>query len=83
MNTREISCFAFGLGLGVAASMLFAPREGRQTRCRIQDKVKEGQRKLQDRKEAAYNAISRQKDGVSAALGAAKSAYREATGGLH
>jgi gas vesicle protein len=81
MNTKEVSCFVSGLSLGVAMSVFFAPRAGRDTRSRIHDKFSESRQKLREKKEAAYEALNRQKGGVSAALDAAKSAYQEATGG--
>jgi gas vesicle protein len=40
---REARCFFFGLGVGVAAGVLMAPRTGARTRERIAAKAREGQ----------------------------------------
>ena len=40
---REIKCFIFGLGVGVAAGVLMAPRSGEKTRELIAEKAQEGQ----------------------------------------
>jgi len=40
---RETKCFFFGLGVGVAAGVLMAPRAGAKTREQIVEKAREGQ----------------------------------------
>ncbi len=40
---NETKCFFYGLGLGVAAGVLFAPRSGVKTRELIADSAREGQ----------------------------------------
>jgi len=39
----ETKCFIYGLGLGVAAGVLLAPRSGVKTRALIGEKAREGQ----------------------------------------
>jgi len=39
----ELRCFFFGLGVGVAAGVLMAPRSGVKTRRRLAETVREGQ----------------------------------------
>jgi gas vesicle protein len=41
-NTSETTCFVLGLGIGVAAAFLFAPKSGAETRELIQSKAQEG-----------------------------------------
>lgn len=42
----ETRCFLYGLGLGVAAGVLMAPRSGIKTRELIADTAREGQERL-------------------------------------
>jgi gas vesicle protein len=39
----QTSCFFYGLGMGVAAGVLLAPRSGEKTRQKIAETVQEGQ----------------------------------------
>jgi len=41
-NNNEMTCFCIGLGLGVAAGFLFAPKSGVETRQYLQNKTAEG-----------------------------------------
>jgi len=40
---QETKCFFYGLGFGVAAAILMAPRSGVKTRRRLAEAVREGQ----------------------------------------
>jgi gas vesicle protein len=86
---REVGCFFFGMGVGVGAALLLAPKSGRETRELLKDKADEGKEYLKRRgselREDASDlinrgkgAIDRQKDSVSDAVDAGKQAYREA-----
>jgi gas vesicle protein len=88
---RRFSYFFLGLGLGVAAGLLLAPKSGEETRHLIRDKAVEGKDYLRRRSdelresasdyvERGRSAISRQKDQLSAAVEAGKQAYRESVG---
>ncbi len=90
-DDRRLSYFFLGLGLGVAAGMLFAPKSGEETRDFLRQKADEGtdfiKRRSEDLRETASDyvdkgrsAVSRQRDNISAAMDAGKAAYREATG---
>ena len=89
---NKFSYFFLGLGLGVAAGLLFAPKTGEETRDLIRSKADEGKEYLKQRttelKETASEAIergrstvTRQRDNLTAAVEAGKQAYREAVGG--
>jgi gas vesicle protein len=80
MSTRDCSSFFAGLGAGIGIALVFAPKSGAQVRCGIQEKLDQGRQKLQQTKTAAYQAVEREKEGISAAVGAGRQAYREATG---
>ena len=89
---NKFSYFFLGLGLGVAAGLLFAPKTGEETRELIRSKADEGKEYLKQRttelKETASEAIergrstvTRQRDNLTAAVEAGKQAYREAVTG--
>ena len=89
---NKFSYFFLGLGLGVAAGLLFAPKSGDETRRLIGSKADEGREYLKQRttdlKDTANEAIdrgrtvvSRQRDNLTAAVEAGKQAYREAVTG--
>jgi gas vesicle protein len=89
----RFSYFAFGLGLGLAIGVLFAPRSGEETREYIRTRADEGKEFLKKRSEELRDtatevvekgktAVSRQKENLAAAVEAGRQAYRDAvTGG--
>jgi gas vesicle protein len=88
-DDNKFSYFFLGLGLGVAVGLLFAPKTGEETRDLLLTKADEGKEFLKRRSselrdtaadvvEKGKNAVSRQKDQLSAAVEAGKQAYREA-----
>ncbi len=88
MDDRRLSYFFLGLGIGVAAGVLFAPKTGDETRALLRSRAEDSgdylKRRSEELKEAATDAvergrsaISRQRDQWSAAVDAGKSAYRE------
>ena len=88
-DDNRLSYFFLGLGLGVAAGVLFAPKSGAETRDLIRSKAEEGteyvKRRGTELKETAAEAIERgkstvlkQKENLTAAVEAGKQAYREA-----
>lgn len=89
---KRLSYFFLGLGLGVAAGMLLAPKSGEETREFLKQKADEGadylKRRGDDLRESANEyvdrgrtVLSRQRDNISQAVDAGKAAYREAVGG--
>ena len=87
-DDKKFSYFFLGLGLGVAAGLLFAPKSGAETRELLLDKADEGKefvkRRSTELRESATDlvdkskqAIARQKEQLAAAMEAGKSAYRE------
>jgi gas vesicle protein len=89
---RRLSYFFLGLGVGVAVGLLFAPKSGEETRDFLRQKADEGtgfvKRRSDDLRETASDyvekgrtALSRQRDNISAAVDAGKTAYREAVSG--
>lgn len=92
MEENKATYFLLGLGLGVAAGMLLAPKSGEDTRNLIRSKAGEGKDYLKRRSEElaesasgvvdrGKSVVTRQKDQISAAMEAGKQAYREATSG--
>lgn len=91
-DDSRLSYFFLGLGLGVAAGILFAPKAGTETRELIKNKAGEGaefvKRHGSDLKSSAGDLIDRgksvvssQKDQLNQAVEAGKQAYREAVSG--
>ena len=91
-DDSKFSYFFLGLGIGVAAGILFAPKSGPETRELLRSKADEGKEYLKrrsgDLKESANdlvdrgrNMVGRQKDQLNAAVEAGKQAYREAVTG--
>lgn len=89
MEDNKLSYFLFGLGMGVAIGILFAPKSGEETREYLRGKAGEGtdflRRKGEEVRESTSDALSRsreafqsQKENLSAALEAGKQAYRDA-----
>ena len=86
---NKFSYFFLGLGLGVAAGLLFAPKTGTETRELLLSKADEGKEYLKRRStelvdtatdaiEKSKSAVTRQRDHLNAAVEAGKQAYREA-----
>lgn len=84
----KLSFFFLGLGIGVAAGILFAPKSGAETRDFLLSKANEGadfaKRRAQDLREQAgetlergKSAVQRHKESLSAAVDAGRQAYRE------
>jgi gas vesicle protein len=85
----RLSYFFLGLGLGVAAGVLFAPKSGVETRALLRDKAEESgdfvKRKGTEIGEQAVDAVERgksqvqrHKENLSAAVEAGRAAYRDA-----
>jgi gas vesicle protein len=83
--------FLFGLGVGAAAGILFAPRSGEETREELRHRAEEGREYIKRRggelkvqAEEAYDRsrgkIQGQREQLSAALDAGRRAYKETTG---
>ena len=88
----KFSYFAFGLGLGLAIGVLFAPRSGEETREFIRSKADEGKdylkRRSDELRESANDVLERgktvvnkQKENLTAAVEAGRQAYRDAVSG--
>lgn len=88
MEDSKVSYFLFGLGMGVAIGVLFAPKTGQETREMLKEKASEGRdylrRKGEDLRESSSDLLSRgrealqaQKENLAAALDAGKQAYRQ------
>ncbi len=87
-DDSKVSYFFLGLGLGVAAGVLFAPKSGAETREFLRNKADEGtdyvKRRSDDLRESAADVldrgkqtIQRKKESLAAAVEAGKQAYRE------
>jgi gas vesicle protein len=88
-DDNKFSYFFLGLGLGVAAGLLFAPKSGPETRDLLMAKADEGKEYLKKRTtelqdqasdvlERGKSTVTRQRDNLVAAVEAGKQAYREA-----
>ena len=88
-NTNELKCFALGLGVGVTAGLLLAPKSGSEVRQYLQSKAAEGTDYLKNQANGVINAaagvidrsgktLRQQKENVAAAVEAGQVAYREA-----
>ena len=87
-DDKKFSYFFLGLGIGVAVGVLFAPKSGEETRELLKEKAEEGRdylkRRTEELRETATdaldkgrNAITRQKEQLTAAMEAGKAAYRD------
>lgn len=87
---NKLSYFFLGLGLGVAAGVLFAPKSGAETREFLRSKAEEGgdyvKHQADNLKETAAETLERgkqtiqkHKENLASAVEAGKQAYREAT----
>lgn len=88
-DENKFAYFAFGLGVGLAIGILFAPKSGEETRQFIRTKAGEGKEYLKKRgdevRESASDlidrgksALSRQRENLAAAVEAGRQAYRDA-----
>jgi gas vesicle protein len=91
-ESSKFSYFAFGLGLGLAVGVLFAPKSGEETRDYLRSKADESKDYLRQRGdelrgqagdilERGKTVVNRQRDHLSAAVEAGKQAYRDAVTG--
>lgn len=91
-ESSKFSYFAFGLGLGLAVGVLFAPKSGDETRDYLRNKADEGREFLRRRSgelreqandliDRGRDVVSRQRENLSAAVEAGKQAYRDAVQG--
>ena len=92
-DDNKFSYFFLGLGLGVAAGLLFAPKSGPETRDMLMSKADEGKEYLRQRAsevrdqanealERGKSTVSRQRDNLAAAVEAGKQAYRDAVSSI-
>ncbi|MBC7924152.1 MAG: YtxH domain-containing protein [Bryobacteraceae bacterium] len=90
-ESKGLSYFFLGLGIGVAVGIIFAPAAGSETRGQIRSKAEEGgefvKRRGEKLKEEASGLVDKskellgkQKDQFSSALDAGRQAYRDAVG---
>ena len=88
-DDSKLSYFFLGLGLGVAAGVLFAPKAGTETREFLRSKAGEGadyvKRRGTELRDSASDLVDRGKetlqrhrDSLSQAVEAGKQAYRDA-----
>jgi gas vesicle protein len=91
-DDHKLSYFFLGIGVGLAAGMLFAPKSGEETRALLRHKADEGRDYIKRRGgelrenagdfiERGREAVSRQKEQLSSAVEAGRQAYRDARGG--
>ena len=87
-DSKGLSYFMLGLGIGVAVGIVFAPQSGEDTRGQIRSKALEGGDYVKRRSEELRGtaeelvekgkvAIKTQKEQLAAAVDAGKQAYRE------
>jgi gas vesicle protein len=86
---NKLPYFFLGLGVGLAAGLLFAPKSGEETRALLRGKADESRdfvkRKSEEIRESASDivdrsreAVRRQREQFTAAVEAGRQAYREA-----
>lgn len=86
---NKLPYFFLGLGVGLAAGLLFAPKSGEETRALLRGKAEDSRefvkRKTGEIRENASDLVDRGRDAVrrqreqfSAAVDAGRQAYREA-----
>jgi gas vesicle protein len=87
-DDNKLSFFFLGLGLGVAAGILFAPKSGQETRELLKNKASESgdylvrqsgalKETAGDLLERGKTVLNKQKDTLSEAVEAGKQAYRD------
>ena len=90
MNKESVLGFLMGLGAGVTIGLLYTPKSGREVRRFISDTATDGAEKVKTTAKDVWNAashsvergraeITRQQEGISAALNAGAKAYHRAT----
>jgi gas vesicle protein len=90
-DTKGLSYFFLGLGIGVAAGIIFAPQSGVATRGQIRSKAAEGgdyvRRRSSELKDTAVSladrgreVVNRQKETIASAVDAGRQAYQDAVG---
>lgn len=88
MNRDGFASFIIGLGAGVVAGLLLAPRSGEESRQLLKEKAGEGGEFLKkqsaglrtnanDLLDKGRQALDRQRDQVAEAMAAGRQAYRE------
>jgi gas vesicle protein len=91
-DSKGLSYFFLGLGIGVAVGVMFAPHSGEETRGLLRHKALEGgdylKRRSSELKDSATDVVERgrtvvrsQREQISAAMEAGRQAYREAVSG--
>jgi len=91
-ENKSLSYFFLGLGIGVAAGMIFAPKAGAETRSMIRDRALEGGDYVRRRGseladgaselvERGKSVVNRQKEQLNSALEAGRQAYRDVVSG--
>jgi len=91
-DDRKLSYFFLGLGVGIAAGVLFAPKSGEETREILRTKASESadllKRRSEELRETASEyvdkgrtVLTRQKEQLANAVEAGKQAYRETVAG--
>jgi gas vesicle protein len=89
-DDNKLSYFFLGLGLGVVAGVLFAPKSGAETRDFLASKATESadlaKRRAEELREAALetyergvSTVQRTKENLASAVEAGRQSYREAT----
>jgi len=88
-NDNGTKLFCMGLGIGVAAALLFTPKSGQASRQYIRNQAGKGADHLKrqaqqvadstaDVLDRAAKAVRHQKENLAAAMDAGRNAYREA-----
>lgn len=91
-DSKGLSYFFLGLGIGVAVGIVFAPQSGEETRGLLKSKASEGtdyiKRRSDEIRDSAGELVEKgktvvrsQREQLSAAVDAGKQAYREAVSG--
>lgn len=75
MSERPFLAFLSGLGIGVAAGLLFAPKSGAETRAAVKDSLNEGQNYIRQQ-------TSDVKDAITGTIERGKQAARRTTEGV-
>jgi gas vesicle protein len=83
---NETKCFFYGLGIGVAAGILFAPRAGEKTRDRLSQKARENQeylaREAAGLRNVAIEKLNRAKRAAKATADGIGAAFEDGKGEL-